>query len=104
VPAQIAVLVALTAKLFDVVPLERMTEAEHAVREAAAGIPAEVSARFEAAAGLSEEDRTTILDIAQKALAPFQPKPPPTEPKSATNVAKPEVKPAPKVARAGKKS
>jgi hypothetical protein len=32
-------------------------------------------ARFEAAAGLSEEDRKTILDLAQKALAPFQPKP-----------------------------
>jgi F-type H+-transporting ATPase subunit alpha len=105
VPAQIAILVALTAKLFDVVPLERMTEAEHAVREAAAGIPAEVSARFEAAAGLSEEDRKTILDIAEKALAPFQPKPPPKpEPKNATNVAKPEVRATPQLARAGKKS
>jgi F-type H+-transporting ATPase subunit alpha len=105
VPAQIAILVALTAKLFDVVPLERMTEAEHAVREAAAGIPAEVSARFEAAADLSEEDRKTLVDIAQKALAPFQAKPPPRpEPKNATNVAKPEVKPAPQAATAGKKS
>jgi F-type H+-transporting ATPase subunit alpha len=100
VPAQIAILVALTAKLFDVVPLERMTEAEHAVREAAGGIPAEVSARFEAAAGLSEEDRKTIVDIAQKALAPFAPKPPPKpEPKKVTNVEKPEVRPAPQRGR-----
>ncbi len=105
VPLQIALLVALTAKLFDAVPLERMTEAEHAVREAAAQIPAEVSARFETAAGLSEEDRKTILDLAHEALAPFPPRPPPKpEPKIATNEAKPEAKPAPRVARAGKKS
>ena len=75
VPAQIALLLALTAKLFDAVPLERMTEAEHAVQEAAAGIPAEVRARFETAADLSDEDRKAILDIAHKALAPFHPKP-----------------------------
>ena len=42
VPAQIAVLLALTAKLFDPVPLDRMAEAEHAVQEAAEGIPADV--------------------------------------------------------------
>ncbi len=39
---QIAVLLALSAKLFDDVPLERMKEAEQAMREAAAKIPAEV--------------------------------------------------------------
>ena len=43
VPAQITVLLALTANLFDPVPLEQMTEAGHAVREAAANIPAEVA-------------------------------------------------------------
>ena len=43
VPAQIAVLLALTADLFDPVPLEQMADAEHAVQEAAASIPAEVS-------------------------------------------------------------
>ena len=42
VPAQIAVLLALTAELFDRVPLDQMTTAEHALREAAANIPAEV--------------------------------------------------------------
>ena len=105
VPVQIVVLVALTAKLFDVVPLERMTEAEHAVREAAAGIPAEMCARFEAAAGLSEEDRKAILDIAQKALAPFQPKPPPKpEPTNPASTAKEAVEAPPQVARAEKKS
>jgi F-type H+-transporting ATPase subunit alpha len=75
VPAQIAVLLALTAELFDRVPLDRMTDAEHAVHEAAVNIPAEVSARFETANKLSDEDRKTIIEIARKSLAPFQPKP-----------------------------
>ncbi len=75
VPAQIAVLLALTTGLFDPVPLDRMPEAEHAVQEAAANTPAEVGARFDTAAKLNDEDRKTILEIARKALAPFQPKP-----------------------------
>ena len=77
VPAQITVLLALTAELFDRVPLDQMTDAEHAVQEAAANIPAEVCARFETADKLSDEDRKTIIEIARKALAPFQPKPEP---------------------------
>jgi F-type H+-transporting ATPase subunit alpha len=83
VPAQITVLLALTANLFDPVPLDRMTDAGRAVREAAANIPAEVSARFETAAKLNDEDKKAIIEIARQALAPFQPKPDP----------KPEVKP-----------
>jgi len=74
VPAQIAVLLALTAELFDPVPLDQMTNAEHAVHEAATSIPAEVCARFESADKLSDEDRKAIIEIARKALAPFQPK------------------------------
>jgi F-type H+/Na+-transporting ATPase subunit alpha len=75
VPAQIAVLLALTADLFDSVPLDQMTQAEKAVVEAAAKIPAEVGARFETAKELSDEDRKTITELARQALAPFQPKP-----------------------------
>jgi len=78
VPAQITVLLALTANLFDPVPLDRMTEAGSAVRQAAAHIPAEVSARFETAAKLNDEDKKAILEIARQALAPFQPKPEPS--------------------------
>jgi F-type H+-transporting ATPase subunit alpha len=74
VPAQIAVLLALTAELFDSVPLEQMKDAEHAVHEAAAKIPAEVSARFETADKLSDEDHEAIIEIARQALVPFQPK------------------------------
>ena len=105
VPAQITVLLALTANLFDPVPLDQMTDAEHAVREAAANLPAEVCARFETAAKLNDEDRKTIIEIARKALACFQPKPeskpeakaePKPEPESKTEVqkeAKPKSKP-----------
>ena len=75
VPAQIAILLALTAKLFDTVPIDQMTEAEHALHQAAANIPAEVRARFETADKLSDEDRRTIIEIARQALASFQPKP-----------------------------
>ena len=75
VPAQIAVLLALTAELFDRVALDQMPDAEHAVQKAAANIPAEVCARFESADKLSDEDRNTIIEIARQALAPFQPKP-----------------------------
>jgi len=91
VPAQITVLLALTANLFDPVPLEQMTDAGHAVRETAATIPAEVSARFETAAKLSDEDKKTIIEIARKALVPFHPRP---EPKPGVE---PEAKPAAKV-------
>ena len=72
---QIAVLLALSANLFDDVPLERMKEAEQALREAAAKIPAEVSERLKTADKLSDEDRKTITDLAQEALVTFHPKP-----------------------------
>ncbi len=77
VAEQITVLVALTAKLFDQVPLGRMTEAERAVRDAVAHLPAGVAARFETAAKLSDEDRQAIITLARQTLAPFQPKPDP---------------------------
>ena len=75
VPAQIAVLLALTAELFERIPFDQMTVAEQAVRTAAADIPEEISARFETADKLSEEDRTTIIEIARHSLIRFQPKP-----------------------------
>jgi F-type H+-transporting ATPase subunit alpha len=75
VPAQIAILLAVTAGFFDKVSLDRMTNAEQAVRMAAADIPGKVSERFGAAEKLSDKDRETIIDIARQALARFQPKP-----------------------------
>jgi F-type H+-transporting ATPase subunit alpha len=90
VPAQIAVLLALTAELFDHVPLEQVTDAEHALREAAADIPAEVRKRLDTAEKLSGEDREAIIQIARKSLARFQPKP------DAKAEPKPEAKAEPK--------
>jgi F-type H+-transporting ATPase subunit alpha len=76
-PVQIAVLLALTAGLFDSVPLDQITDAEQALRDAAADIPAEVRERLDTAETLSDEDRETIIQIAGKSLARFQPKPEP---------------------------
>jgi F-type H+-transporting ATPase subunit alpha len=109
VPAQITVLLALISDLFDTVPMDRMTEAERALHDAAARLPADVCTRFETAAKLSDEDRKAVIEIARQALAPFQPKPEPkaepqpepkpeskAEPKPVTNTEpKPESKPEP---------
>lgn len=74
VPAQVAVLLALTARLFDDVPLDRMTDAENAVRDAASNIPETVIGRF-GADKLSDEDRATITQLARQALVQFLPEP-----------------------------
>jgi F-type H+-transporting ATPase subunit alpha len=112
VPGQIAVLLALTAELFDRVPIDQMTDAEHAVQEAAANIPAKLTERFNTADKLSDEDRAAIVQIARNALIRFQPKPEskpqskaesepeakagPELQRESTPVAKTEVKPKPK--------
>ena len=77
VPAQIAVLLALTAELFDDVPLDQMTDAEHALRDAADDIPTEVRERLDTTEKLSDEDHDSILQIARTTLARFRTKPEP---------------------------
>lgn len=69
VPAQIAVLLALIANLFDEVALERMPDALRAVQEAAAAIPPDMCARLESAEKLRDEDRRQVTDLARGALA-----------------------------------
>jgi F-type H+-transporting ATPase subunit alpha len=98
VPEQIAVLLALSAELFDHVHLDQMTDAELALHQAAKDIPAEVRERLNTAEKLSDEDREKIIQIARNALAPFQPKSEAeAEPKpEAKVVAKPEAKGEPK--------
>ena len=81
---QISVLLALTAGLFDPVPLEKVKDAERALQKAAAEIPADVAGRLTSADKLSDADRKAVLDVATRALAPFQPAPkskPESEPK-----------------------
>jgi F-type H+-transporting ATPase subunit alpha len=94
VPEQIAILLALTAGLFDPIPIGRMRDAEQAVRKAAAELPAEVVRRFDTADSLSDEDRETVVQIARQALARFHPGP---EPEAGTE-ARTETKPSPEAA------
>jgi F-type H+-transporting ATPase subunit alpha len=69
---QISVLLALTAALFDPVPLEKVQDAEQALRKATTEIPADVTERLLSDSTLSDPDRKAILDIATRVLAPFQ--------------------------------
>ena len=78
---QIYVLLALTAGLFDAVPLEKMNEAQQTLQKAGAQIPADLVGRLTSADKLGDADRKSILDMAQQALATFIPKPTP-KPKS----------------------
>jgi F-type H+-transporting ATPase subunit alpha len=72
---QITVLLALTAGLFDPIPLEQVAEAELALHEAAAALTGELAARVMTEKTLADADRTAILDVAARALARFHPQP-----------------------------
>ena len=72
VPAQITLLLALTEKLFDSVPLDQMVKAEQTLHKASLDLPLEVWKRLEGAAKLNIEDRDTIIRIARQTLARFQ--------------------------------
>ncbi|MDQ1252216.1 MAG: F-type H+/Na+-transporting ATPase subunit alpha [Euryarchaeota archaeon] len=81
---QILILLALNAKLFDIVPLDKTIKAENALRKAVPNIPADVSDKLKTDKELSDKDREIILNIAHKALAPYQQK--------SESETKPEVK------------
>jgi F-type H+-transporting ATPase subunit alpha len=72
VPGQIAILLTLTARLFDSVPLEKMRDAELALLKVAGDFPAELVQRLTSADELDEKDREAILQIARDTLASFQ--------------------------------
>jgi F-type H+-transporting ATPase subunit alpha len=75
VPAQITLLLALSAKLLDRIPLDKMTDAEHVLYKATDAIPAEMRDRLDTADKLSDGDRDAIIDIARKAIEEFLPEP-----------------------------
>ena len=77
---QIVILVALTGGVLDGVPIDKMRDAEQALRKAAGDIPADVRKRFSSNAKMSDDDHKAILQVIGIAVAPFQPKPVP-EPK-----------------------
>lgn len=68
---QIVVLVTLTAKLFDAVPLEKMEEAQTALLAAAAGLSPEIRKNLELADELRPADKEAVLSMAKSALAEF---------------------------------
>jgi F-type H+-transporting ATPase subunit alpha len=71
VPEQIVGLVALSAGLFDGVPLDRMSEAEAAVHQTVANIPQEIIAQLANDKKLDDDARKSIIEIAKKSLAGF---------------------------------
>ena len=73
VHAQLAVLLALIAELFDPVPLTKMTDAVLIVQKAADNIPTDVRVRLTASKKLSDQDREEIIQIARDALIRFLP-------------------------------
>lgn len=72
VPEQIGVLLALARGLFDPVPPEKMKAAEQVVRDAVRSLPDEVIKEIFSSGGLSEAGRDTVLQLCEKALAPFK--------------------------------
>lgn len=72
VAEQIAVLLALTEGLFDTVPLDRMPEAELAVRDASRELPEALRQSLLSDEPLSDSNRGAIVELAGKALAPMQ--------------------------------
>jgi len=66
---QIVVLLAVTAGMFDEVPLEKMAAAEKAVRHLVCASLPELCQRFEDGEMLSDSDRSAILSSVRSTLA-----------------------------------
>jgi F-type H+-transporting ATPase subunit alpha len=72
VPEQIAVLLALSRGLFDSIPLERMLEAERAVRGSAQRVSAEVVKRIVSPDNFAQTDQDAMVHAAEIALSSLQ--------------------------------
>ena len=75
VPAQIALLLALTDGLFDSVPLPEMARAQLAIQDAAVRLPTPLRERMLGKDKLKDEDHKAITDSAAAALKGFTPNP-----------------------------
>ena len=76
VPAQLAIVLALTAGLFDAVPSDRMADAEQAVLDTAGrDIPDALSQRLLKSDKLTDEDRKAMVELARGAISAYLPKP-----------------------------
>lgn len=72
VAEQISVLLAVKDDLFDTVSLNKMNEAETALRKATEQLPEDIKDRIESDHHLSETDTSKILDLCRQTLKPFQ--------------------------------
>lgn len=72
VSEQILTLLALTENLFDRVPLDRMIEAELAVRSVSERISADIRAQLKGDSALDDKSRKILIEIISETLADFQ--------------------------------
>lgn len=78
---QIVVLLALKEGLLDMIPIEKIHEAEEALLTNSKDFPEEIIKRIVGNEKLSEDDSKAILKFAETILAPFQEKEGPEQPK-----------------------
>jgi F-type H+-transporting ATPase subunit alpha len=71
VAAQMTILLALGAGLFDGISLVNMVTAQQTLVNAVATLPADLRARFESREKLNNEDRSVVIALAQETLTPF---------------------------------
>jgi F-type H+-transporting ATPase subunit alpha len=71
VAAQITILLALSAGLFEQVTLKQMDKAQSSLQAAAADFPIELRCKLEAADKLNEDDKRQVLEIAQQQLKSY---------------------------------
>ncbi|HUH29259.1 alternate F1F0 ATPase, F1 subunit alpha [Gelidibacter sp.] len=68
VPEQLLVLMALIHGVFDTVPLDKITKAEHLIKKKSSQIPDAVLRRIFASEALSETDEATLVALAKDAI------------------------------------
>lgn len=73
-PEQISLLLALSERLMDSVPIEQMIEAENALRISVKELPEALIERLDTADKLSDDDRKVIIENARNALVRFRKK------------------------------
>jgi F-type H+-transporting ATPase subunit alpha len=78
---QIMVLLALSDGLFDMIPIDKMQEAENALIKICKDLPAKILKQIFSGTALKDSDNKTILKIANDILAPFQEKTEPNQSK-----------------------
>jgi F-type H+-transporting ATPase subunit alpha len=88
---QIVVLLALSAGLFDAVPLEKVKDAQAALVQATSKMDKEMAVRLTSADKLSDNDRKVLLNLVTGVLNPFRSA---SDPKNAAQVTPAKTTPA----------